>query len=924
MRPVLLAALLAVPFLHGCASTCSTEGLSASLAALPDASPDAAAAMLAAASCKGDEGLQAWLTNPGGTPPSGAWEAACSGGPDAASLQASPKIANRQAAYATCKVEETGLADEAGFVTASGHPALAVATARSLSANDKVDDATAIAVAKAILGAPAFELPDLALPTIAGTPVDPGPANVVISADSVRVGEAPMSRAELSAAPPHGPGGHQIQALAEAAASLDKVVLAAPAEVPARELHRIIASVGKPGSNVTLLTLATVDGKPDAPHGVPLAVPAEPPALTARFGPGTDWTLYDDEAARAPMEGCPSPGGTVCKADGLAPALAAEKAPVAIAPSPGMTVQDLVNLATAVGQPLSFDTRLAPCLSAPEGMVCIPGGPTLSGDKKNFAGDGPSVVHESTLYADIQEASVADYKACVADGACPDVRTSADDNKPMTGLSFIQARFYCTHQGKRLPSQWEFERMASPPGAPAAATCAQVNHGGCDGGLRATSAGEPNAWGLRDVLGNAREATASYPRIRTETCGDRCAGWDPLGFCDEAPYCKGRLTRVLKGGSASAPAGEATPQARMIERKKRSVADLGVRCVADSPILNSFPPDYVQNPPPEPATPGALTADQIAVLDAITEDKIDEIPECDDGRRGSSRTDCKDPTHYIYPNEDRGFITYPYIQNRGGALLGVGSDQNYTFAAIARSELVFLLDYDAIVVHIHRVNQAFIKAEDTPDGFVERWNPENRAKSLEIIEAEWKGDPMAETYKRTLRSLNRIMYRHYTQTRDPSPSGQTSWLRDKAKYDYVKGLWEQGRVRTLKGDMLGPNAMTGVGKALTELGVPMRIYYTSNAPNAWGGHLTPEYKRNSLSFPMDERSIVLQALGWTNEFGQQGHWHFNVQDGPEFQRKLGLDGYQKLWQITRPYRATDDIDLTLTDLKGTWEDAHAK
>ncbi len=917
--PLALAA--ALPLLHGCAATCSTEGLEASLAGMADPSPDATAALVAGA-CKQDDALAGWLAAPDAAAPDAAWSAACPGGVDAASLDAAPRIANRKAAFEACDVAGTGLTDEAAFVAADGRPALALAVTRSLIAQDKVDQATAVKVGQRILGDTSLAPPAVDVPVVEeASPVDPGEVTVVVTADAVQIGKTSVPLEAVRTAPPFGPGGRQAQDLVDAGKDLTAVVIAAPKDLAAADLQRIVWSLGK-GDGVTLVTLAAQDGKLDRPHGIAIATPAEAPALTARPGPGPGWTLYDGDAPRKPVPGCPNPGATVCNPASVAGSIAIGKKPVAVSPPPGADVAWLVDFARKVKVPVSFDSKVDPCLDPPPGMVCIPGGATAVGDTSSFAGDGPTLVSESTFYADIEEASVGAYKACVADGACPAVKTEAKDDQPMTGLSFVEARFYCTHQGKRLPSQWEWERMARPPGEASELTCDVANHAGCGGSTRAVTDGTPNGWGLVNVLGNASEATASYPKIGNETCGDACAGWDPLGFCDEAPYCKGRLTRVIKGGSTADGADKMKPAWRDIIRKNRSTAGLGVRCVSDEAILHTFPPVWVQQTPPAPAAPGALSAEHLAVLDAIEEDRIDEIPECDDGRRGSSRVDCKDPTHYIYPNEDRGFITYPYIKNRGGAILGVGSDQNYTFAAIARSELVFLLDYDAIVVHIHRVNQAFIKHEDTPDGFVERWNPANREASLEIIAKEWDGDPMASTYQRTLRSLNNIMYNHYKRTRAPSESGQTSWLRDKAHYDYVRDLWQKGRIRTLKGDMLGPNAMMGVGKALHELNVPMRIYYTSNAPNAWGGAMTPEYKRNVASFPMDEDSIVLQALGWTNEFGQTGHWHFNVQDGPEAQERLTKDGYAWLWQVVRPYRATDDIDLTLSGLDGTWEDAH--
>ncbi|MFT7518211.1 MAG: hypothetical protein ACI9MC_000341, partial [Kiritimatiellia bacterium] len=211
---------------------------------------------------------------------------------------------------------------------------------------------------------------------------------------------------------------------------------------------------------------------------------------------------------------------------------------------------------------------------------------------------------------------------------------------------------------------------------------------------------------------------------------------------------------------------------------------------------------------------------------------------------------------------------------------------------------------------------------ETPDDFVAKWDPKNFTAAQQLISDEWAGDPMVDTYKRTHKSLNRLMHGHYVRTRGKSELGATSWLRDAGHYKWVRDLWLQGRVRSLKGDMMGPNAMAGVGRVLHELNVPMRIYYTSNAPNAWGGEMTPGYRNNVLGFPMDDDSVVLQALGWVNEFGQTGHWHFNVQRGSEAQVRLSKPGFQKLWRVVRPYRPTDDVDLTLSSLPGTWEDSH--
>lgn len=946
MRPLLLAALATMPALSACTPTCTSESLASGLEALA-APTRAKAAALVAGSCKTDEAFASWLASPDGPPSTDVWASACAGGPDPASLDAAPLVANRAAAFATCDVGSLGI-DEPTFVSAAGGHALAIATTRQLMADEAIDDATAKRVGRAMLDAPAFSLPSVTVPRIAvDTAEPPGPAGIVITADQVRVGEQSFAVSTVRDARPAGPTGYGVADLVSAAAassSNSPAVLEVAADAPASVVRRVAASVGAGGS-VDLVVMATVDGKDDRPHRVPIAVGAEPPEIAVRRGPG-GWVIAAEGLPLPPVEGCPAPGPTWCDTKDGSAASAAKGAvaasggkPVGIdLPADAMT-DDLVAMAaavTAAGGTAAFDTRFAPCVDPPDGMVCIPGSDVVVGDGRNAPGDGPAMVTLSTHYVDVAEKSVGEYRACMEAGACGEVSLPRDDARPVERITFLQARELCAYQGKRLPTEWELEQAARPPESgrqsmdPSEApgdpqpTCELANSARCGGSVKPAGSGAPNGWGLSDVLGNVSEFSASYPKKLSETCGGACAGIDPLGPCDGAPMCKGRLTRIVRGGSYRDGADRSTPAWRSAVRKKTPYAGIGVRCASDGPVLETLPSAWVASPPPPNAAPEPFTEAQRAVMASIDEDAIDEIPECEDDMRGRSRTDCKDPTHYIYPNEDRASITFPWIQNRGGALLGVGSDQNYTYAGIARSELLFLLDYDAIVVHIHRVNQAFIKKAESPDAFVSLWDPTNAAQADEVIAAEWAGDPMMATYKRTRRSLNRIMHRHYQSTRAPNPDDAsiTSWLRDPALYTWVRNLWLQGRVRSLKGDMLGPNAMQGVGRACTELGIPMRVYYTSNAPNAWGGEMTAGYKANVLSFPMDEQSVVLRALGWTNEFGQTGHWHFNVQDGLDAQERLSRDGYVWLWQVVRPYRSTDDVDLTLSGIQGRWEEAH--
>ncbi|HEY8378164.1 MAG TPA: hypothetical protein VIK91_16830, partial [Nannocystis sp.] len=74
----------------------------------------------------------------------------------------------------------------------------------------------------------------------------------------------------------------------------------------------------------------------------------------------------------------------------------------------------------------------------------------------------------------------------------------------------------------------------------------------------------------------------------------------------------------------------------------------------------------------------------------------------------------KTPIHYVKSNEVRHDVFFPYVAGKGGAYIGVGSDQNYTVAAAAGSELMFLLDIDQSVVDLHRCYEPLIEASPDP------------------------------------------------------------------------------------------------------------------------------------------------------------------------------------------------------------------
>ena len=356
----------------------------------------------------------------------------------------------------------------------------------------------------------------------------------------------------------------------------------------------------------------------------------------------------------------------------------------------------------------------------------------------------------------------------------------------------------------------------------------------------------------------------------------------PLGLCSGSWPCNDKSVKLLGDGS-----------------KAGISSTHPVRCVTDKPFSTAWPPWHLQPRGDRPAL-AELTDEQRALVAGFTEDPIDEKPVCE-GFKGHSTLKCRDPNNYVKPNETRQQLWYPYIENLGGAYVGVGSDQGYTFAAIQKAEYAWLMDYDSQVVHVHRVNAVFFERATTREEFVALWED---PASEELL--------TGEGVKATFRGFRRVLARHYRKSLTSD-----SFLGDDALFDWVRTMFVQGRMVSVKGDMLGPGAMQSIGEAARALDVPIRVYYTSNAPDAWMGHLTPEYKANVLSLPMDDASVVLQVFGFPSGPQQDGYWHYNVAHGLWQQELIRREGYTRVHFLVSPRLPTDDPDLTVAGLPTT-------
>lgn len=284
-------------------------------------------------------------------------------------------------------------------------------------------------------------------------------------------------------------------------------------------------------------------------------------------------------------------------------------------------------------------------------------------------------------------------------------------------------------------------------------------------------------------------------------------------------------------------------------------------------------PEPTPAPSPAPASAGGLaplSSEQRATMLAGAEDTLTPTP-----------------IHYVKSNEVRHDVWFPYVAGLGGAYLGVGSDQNYTVAAAARSELMFLSDIDRSVVDLHRVYEVLIEASEEPAALLERFNASQTEASVALLTEAFAGLPAPEKRRllglyRAAREtvyihLQRVIKRHQGET-------ATTWLSDRAMYDHIRGLFKADRVRAMGGDLTGANSLQTAASAARNLGVPFRVIYFSNAEEYF--NYSPQFVANVEAFPVEDRTVVLRTIYSKNWVHADQLWAYQVQPIADFKARL--------------------------------------
>lgn len=285
---------------------------------------------------------------------------------------------------------------------------------------------------------------------------------------------------------------------------------------------------------------------------------------------------------------------------------------------------------------------------------------------------------------------------------------------------------------------------------------------------------------------------------------------------------------------SSSPPATAVADSRSPSSPSRAVA------AASNEPSSSFPADCSATAPSQAqreilwATPDDREPEQ---LDGVNETKIGQ--------------------HYYVSDEGHADRFREHIAGAGGGYVGIGSDQAYLYIGWARPQFAWTVDYDPHIVRLHRIQQAFLVAADSPAAYLALWQREQNAQARAIVET-------LATDRTERRSLLKVLSAAQPRIRkrmarlDRNLRGVPSYLSDQSTYDFVRNLVRNGCVRPMLVNLLDVDGLRGITKAATRVGLPIRTLYLSNAEEYW--EYTDQFRANVRGLPRDARSMVLHTI----------------------------------------------------------------
>jgi hypothetical protein len=253
------------------------------------------------------------------------------------------------------------------------------------------------------------------------------------------------------------------------------------------------------------------------------------------------------------------------------------------------------------------------------------------------------------------------------------------------------------------------------------------------------------------------------------------------------------------------------------------------------------------------------------------------------------------------------------LQVRGGAYVGVGPDQNFSYIAAIEPQIAFIVDIRRDNVLQHLMFKALFDLADTRLEYlcllharplpanVASWRDSSAAALARYIDSvtvapDWTeraqesvatmagtyGVPLSDADRETVRQFHRafieagldLRFRshgrrprwHYPTFRDlvletDRAGRQVSFLASEDRWQVVEALQERDAIVPIVGDFAGSHALAAIAALLEHRGMTLSAFYTSNVEyylieSGTFGRFVDNVRR----FPIDDRSVFIRSF----------------------------------------------------------------
>lgn len=250
----------------------------------------------------------------------------------------------------------------------------------------------------------------------------------------------------------------------------------------------------------------------------------------------------------------------------------------------------------------------------------------------------------------------------------------------------------------------------------------------------------------------------------------------------------------------------------------------------------------------------------------------------------------------------------------GGAYLGVGPEQNYTYIAKIRPRIAFLFDIRRQAIIQHLMYKAIFQLSPTRAEFLSRLisrplpkdarlkadasindimnllnklvaddktYAENLATIRKVIQEDFQF-PLSETDQKSLEYVYKnfrddgldIQYRvdgtwgnnGFPSLQEiiaqPDQNGkQGNFLVTTDEYDFVRGMHRKNLIIPVVGDFGGSKAIVAVGEYLRKNGLTVTAFYTSNVEQyLYGSNTFNAFASNVKKLPINDKSLFIRSV----------------------------------------------------------------